>query len=460
MNVLILSSHHRLTIDSLRDYGVKEQIGLESTMAEYLNKLLEITAEIKRVLKKTGILFWNHGDCYYSQSAGAKLNRFDKNKYDGKSGIHCGRGRSLTPYKSKCLMMQNYRLILKMIDEQGWILRQEIIWAKQCWFQKEKRTVGSVMPTSTNDRFNVSEEPIFMLVKNQKYYFDLDAVRLPQQTIENRPPGISRQKLYPASSYNQSNDEHLNQYKFNYRVRDAKKYKGVFAGNKNAEMFNSPRARTQRKRDWEKEEAGGYRMGSVDPHRAALRGGLKSLSERMKDTKNKDTKSSTGIMPNKVDDPRGNSEGGPGSWRNRLDDQEYRKNWRNKTSINLNIQGGKNLPSVWQINPQPSTERFCLNCGFIKRTDLKETEDGDFVCKFCGGKLVDHFAQFGVSLIEPLIKVGCPKGGIVLDPFMGSGTTAVVAKKLGRNFIGIELSKEYCELARKRLDKECPSVLL
>lgn len=65
-----------------------------------------------------------------------------------------------------------------------------------------------------------------------------------------------------------------------------------------------------------------------------------------------------------------------------------------------------------------------------------------------------HFAVFPEKLIIDCIKAGCPIDGIVLDPFMGAGTTAVVAKKLNRNYIGFELNKEYVELANKRLQKE------
>ena len=63
-----------------------------------------------------------------------------------------------------------------------------------------------------------------------------------------------------------------------------------------------------------------------------------------------------------------------------------------------------------------------------------------------------HFATFPEALPERIIKAGCPPGGICLDPFMGSGTTGVVAKKLGRNWLGIELSETYCAMARKRID--------
>lgn len=65
-----------------------------------------------------------------------------------------------------------------------------------------------------------------------------------------------------------------------------------------------------------------------------------------------------------------------------------------------------------------------------------------------------HFATFPERLITDMIKAGCPENGIVLDPFMGAGTTALVARKLNRNFIGIELNPAYIKIAEKRLQKE------
>ena len=62
-----------------------------------------------------------------------------------------------------------------------------------------------------------------------------------------------------------------------------------------------------------------------------------------------------------------------------------------------------------------------------------------------------HFAVFPEKLPELCIKAGCPKDGIVLDPFMGSGTTAVVSEKMYRKWIGIELNPEYCKIINKRL---------
>lgn len=64
-----------------------------------------------------------------------------------------------------------------------------------------------------------------------------------------------------------------------------------------------------------------------------------------------------------------------------------------------------------------------------------------------------HFATFPEKLIEPCILAGCRPGGIVLDPFLGSGTTAVVAEKNGRDFIGIDLNPDYTEMSKRRIEE-------
>ena len=63
-----------------------------------------------------------------------------------------------------------------------------------------------------------------------------------------------------------------------------------------------------------------------------------------------------------------------------------------------------------------------------------------------------HFAMFPEKLVEPCILAGSQEGGIVLDPFFGSGTTGAVAKRLGRRFIGIDLNPDYCRMAQQRID--------
>lgn len=67
-----------------------------------------------------------------------------------------------------------------------------------------------------------------------------------------------------------------------------------------------------------------------------------------------------------------------------------------------------------------------------------------------------HFATFPENLVKPCILAGTKQGDLVLDPFAGSGTTGVVARKLDRRFVGIELNPEYCEMARKRIGEVAP----
>src|SRR3990167_4249257 len=119
----------------LRDYGVEGQIGLEKTLGEYLGNMLSITAELKRVLKKTGTMWWNHGDSYGTKSGGTqqlvdceKSTQYGQIKYNSeKFAVSQDRDKGV-PEKS--LLLQAHRLAIRMIDEQAWILRNQIIWHK------------------------------------------------------------------------------------------------------------------------------------------------------------------------------------------------------------------------------------------------------------------------------------------------------------------------------------------
>ena len=91
----------------------------------------------------------------------------------------------------------------------------------------------------------------------------------------------------------------------------------------------------------------------------------------------------------------------------------------NRNRAGGNMSKGRNKRCVWNINTKPFKEA--------------------------------HFATYPEKLLITPIKAGCPKNGIVYDPFMGSGTTAIVAKKLNRKFIGSEINPEYIEIAVKRI---------
>ena len=104
-----------------------------------------------------------------------------------------------------------------------------------------------------------------------------------------------------------------------------------------------------------------------------------------------------------------------------------------------------------------------LNKGNI-RYENRETNSGVTVTehrnKRCVWKIPTHafkgahFATFPEALINTMVKAGCPRGGAVLDIFMGAGTTAIVARKWGRDYIGIELNPEYIKIAEKRLSQQ------
>jgi DNA modification methylase len=90
------------------------------------------------------------------------------------------------------------------------------------------------------------------------------------------------------------------------------------------------------------------------------------------------------------------------------------------TTSGTNRAAGRNKRSVWEIATQPYPEA--------------------------------HFATFPEALVEPCVLAGCPPDGLILDPFVGSGTTCVVAQKLGRRAIGVDLNRDYLELARRRIE--------
>lgn len=274
------------------------QLGLEPTLDMYIEHLLEITAELKRVLHKDGVLFWNHGDSYGGSLQGYGASKPSKTGFQKPAGIDNRYSKTKPPisyYRKKCMVMQNYRLALRMVDEQGWTLRNIIIWYKP-----------NHMPSSVKDRFTNTYEPIFMFVKSRKYYFNLDAVRVPAK-IETW--GLRKDLLYLGE--------------------DKKDYLSAKA--------QSPSSLKKR------------------------------LSEKLR---------------------RG----------------EYK---------------GKNPGDLWSISTKP----------------------------FKGA----HFATFPVDLVEMGIKSACPPGGVVLDPFMGSGTTLLAAMKHGCSAIGIEINPEYVNMAMQRL---------
>jgi DNA modification methylase len=145
----------------LRDYGCDGQIGLESTPEAYVEKLVAVFREVRRVLKDDGTLWLNLGDSYNgSGGAGGDYN-------DGglKEGQPKYPGRNIHALKPKDLIGIPWRVAFAL-QADGWYLRQDIIWAKP-----------NPMPESVTDRCTKSHEYIFLLTKSARYYYDNEAVQ-------------------------------------------------------------------------------------------------------------------------------------------------------------------------------------------------------------------------------------------------------------------------------------------
>ncbi len=159
----------------------KGAYGLEPTPEMYIEHTIQILREIRRVLRKDGVVFWDIGDSYNSGEVG----RQDKFKYGGKSRIEdCRSGVKGHPYlKPKDLCLIPFRVAIAA-QEDGWWVRSVIIWSKK-----------NPMPESVTDRPSESHEYILMLTKSARYYFDQDAVRIP-----NLPQSITRSQ-YPVGAF-------------------------------------------------------------------------------------------------------------------------------------------------------------------------------------------------------------------------------------------------------------------
>ena len=153
----------------LRDYGLEPvvwdgawrgSLGLEPTFELYIEHLIQIFNEIKRVLRKDGTCWVNLGDTYGGSGGYGDITGFDKSAtgfHQRNDGQKKQAGRVIAP---KCLLQIPSRFAIAMTDA-GWILRNTIIWHKR-----------NCMPSSAKDRFTVDYEVIHFFTKSKKYWFE------------------------------------------------------------------------------------------------------------------------------------------------------------------------------------------------------------------------------------------------------------------------------------------------
>lgn len=156
----------------LRDYGVDGQIGLEGTLNDYVTNLVKVFREVKRILKDDGTLWLNLGDAYAGSGRGRNANgkaNPGSNHFESNGQLEgiVKLSKDVDGLKPKDLIGLPWRVAFAL-QADGWYLRQDIIWNKP-----------NAMPESVTDRPTKSHEYLFLLSKNQKYFYDNESIKEP-----------------------------------------------------------------------------------------------------------------------------------------------------------------------------------------------------------------------------------------------------------------------------------------
>ncbi len=359
----------------LRDYGNNNQLGLEDTPEEFVNNLVKVFREVKRVLRDDGTVWLNLGDSYAGNNSRASNN--GRAGYGNpREGIFTKSGKGL---KQKDLVGIPWRVALAL-QQDGWYLRQDIIWHKP-----------NPMPESVKDRCTKAHEYIFLLTKKPKYYFDYESIK---EDCVTKNKQINKKNTHG---------------KYKTKENEAKNRQGIHAnrGDKLIEV----RTKLPNQKDF-----------------------VNFLRSK---TTAKILANSSHIPLSKIEhwfryDELGFAYPSINDW-NKV--KEYIDDWSDEYNIfdeglthyelktdDVVYTNKKNKRSVWTVSTK----------------------------SFKGA----HFATFPMDLIEPCVLAGCPEGGVVLDPFAGSGTTGIVAINNNRNACLLDLSNEYLDIAEKRIQEQ------
>jgi DNA modification methylase len=416
----------RATYSSSRHkcHAWKGQLGLEPTYKMFIDHLLQITNELKRVLKPTGTMFWNIGDSYASSGGPTRHFGYTDPKYgNDKGGVFVEPTSFDQGIIPKSLMMIPERLAMGMID-QGWILRNKLIWYKP-----------NGMPSSVRDRFSNKWEYIFFFSKNGKYYFDLDSVRKPFS--EGSIKRISQKNIPNQLQSGKTADFALTTNTGNIpKILNNMKTKHDMAVNRNG-TYDDPL------------HTKAYNENGANPGDV-----IKEPAVRHK------------------------------SWASNAG-----HNFTHERKYDPDADGGDffTIPTMphpfahFAVYPETLIEpliktgcpkEVCSKCGkpkmpFREKTGrIYDSMNGEYRDeeKFTSGKIaetnnVSNSSVFRTDLIQEtktIMKPSCScnasfVSGTVLDPFAGSGTTMLVARNLGRSAIGIDVNPIYSEIVKKRL---------
>ena len=395
----------------LRDYGGEEyQIGQEQTPEEFIEQLVSVFREVRNVLTDDGTLWVNLGDSYYNYRPGKGQALVKQTVSKTKQDLpdKCSkRANKLQGLKEKDLIGIPWMFAFAMRND-GWYLRQDIIWHKP-----------NPMPESVRDRCTKAHEYIFLFSKNKKYYYNNEAIKEPAKDwgTRDRSKGKYHNKgtgLQPHSGLTKS--------------YPTKNKRSVWTS-KHGKYVTEENEATHRQGIHANRGQNLIEVRSKLPTQKEFVEFLRSK------TNAKVLAENTDIPLTKIEhwfrfDNSGFAYPTIEDWkkvREHIDDYDVMDEGLTYFDLKTDevaVSDKKNKRSVWSITNKP----------------------------YKGA----HFATYPPDLIEPCILAGSEKGDIILDPFMGSGTTAMVAKSLGRDYIGCELHEDYGNLIQKRVQEYKP----
>lgn len=181
----------------LRDYGVDGQIGLEKTPNEYVSRIVEVFSAVWHALRDDGTLWLNLGDSYnaYNGGAGPSSSLSRGAQTSERPKLESGYGLSFKGLKPKDLVGVPWRVAFAL-QAHGWYLRSDIIWNKP-----------NPMPESVTDRPTKSHEYIFLLSKQERYWYDAEAIKEPVTGGSHRRAALGYQHAF-ASQFRGSPTDH------------------------------------------------------------------------------------------------------------------------------------------------------------------------------------------------------------------------------------------------------------
>lgn len=450
----------------LRDYGVDGQIGLEETPEQYVEKMVKVFGHIKRCLKPEGSLWLNLGDSYAGSGCGrngnGEIGILNSAKQRSNQGANIGNLHGISKtgegLKPKDLIGIPWMVAFALRGD-GWYLRQDIIWSKP-----------NPMPESVTDRCTKSHEYIFLMSKSREYYYDYESIK----EDSKRPGEIGILGFMKGAEININDPNYRTTGQQNATVITGEKANKKDVWNIPLNGFPEAHFATFPEKlivDCIKagcpekyivcESCGNVLylqsntngngedkmqiMRSRDSQIRRSQEDTSVLFQEMQSNMDCTTQENNKGMDNNIERIQNGCnerssfcnelrvcDGTQGS--NGETPREVSKKKRNSSSYKRDQNRQSNRESIIDDNGRTQSFKEAEN-KTNNLSSLWEEDKNIGTCEKCGGNLIG-------------------RRGLILDPFMGAGTTGLVARKLNRNYIGIELNPEYIKIAERRIFNE------